>query len=134
MSATFNLGDVQSEIDDLVALYEKLKADDGKISLSDMWQIFQVAIADLADLANQLNVPNDQKKVLILAALGDVFDKVLAGVQVKFIPPILIPIFDKVAKELFLSLATGVLNNLFPTTVNMVFDPVTKLATVPSKP
>ncbi len=123
MSTTFNTTDIQGEIDDLIALYNQLKNDDGKISLSDMWQIFQVAISDLADLAQQLNVPNDQKKVLILGVLGDVFDKVLAGVQVKFIPPILIPIFDKVAKELFLSLATGVLNGLFPTTVNLVYQP-----------
>ena len=115
----FSVTEIQAEIQALIALYTTLKNDDGKISLADAWQIFQLAIEDLANLATTLNVANDQKKQLILDALNEVFDQVISGVELNYVPKLLIPIVDKVLKELFLNLASGVLNKIFPTATQL---------------
>jgi hypothetical protein len=108
--------DLYNTLDKAIAVlkseYDRLKGDDGKISLADAWALFQTGIAELVKVAELLDVTGPEKKVMVLDALEKLYDEVIAPIDLKPVPNIIEPMVDKVLKQLFLTLANGAIDSM----------------------
>jgi len=101
------------EVDKLIAEYKAAYADQ-KLTLSEVWAIFQSAIQVLVKLAEEVNGAGDgeAKKEAVMAALDKFYDEVVAPIDIKIIPNVVEPMADRFLKGLFLQLASGSIDSI----------------------
>lgn len=101
------------EVEKLVAEYKAAYADQ-KLTLSEVWTIFQSAIHILVKLAEEVNGAGngEEKKEAVLAALDKFYDEVVAPIDIKVIPNVVEPMADRFLKSLFLQLASGSIDSV----------------------
>jgi hypothetical protein len=104
--------DVQDSITQIIASYQTVVAD-GKLTLSELWTLFQNATATLVQLVERYSgYSGTEKRDVVLAALGTLYDEIIAPVDIKGVPNFLEPLVDKSLRELLLTLAGPAIDSL----------------------
>jgi hypothetical protein len=101
------------EVDRLVQVCKEANADK-KLTLSEVWAIFQTAIHTLVKLAEEVNGAGngEEKKEAVLAALDKFYDDVIAPIDLVVVPNLVEPAADRFLKGLFLQLASGSIDSM----------------------
>lgn len=87
---------------------EVKKANEDKIlTLSEVWFLSQETITSFVAIANKLNTGGKDKKTVVMQAAERLYDEVIAPIDIKAIPNIIEPSFDRLGKNLFLELVSG---------------------------
>jgi hypothetical protein len=103
--------DVKAAIDQIIAKYKELAADG--LSFSEVWTLFQNATATLIQLVQKYgDYSGEQKKEVVIEALGRLYDEVIAPIDLKGIPNFLEPIVDRALKQLLLTFAGPAIDSL----------------------
>ena len=106
------LGELQAAITKIINSYDKASSD-GKLTFSEIWGLFQNALATLIQLTEKYaEYTGEQKKEVVLAALDQLFDRVIKPIDIKGVPNFLEPIVDKALKQLLMTLAGPAIDSL----------------------
>ncbi len=102
---------LEEGINSVIAAYKEAKADDNKISFSEVISIGSKAISSLVVVAESFSsLSAEDKKNAVVAAVGQLYDEVLAPYDIEKIPNFIEPIVDKGIKQLLLALSDGIID------------------------
>lgn len=88
----------------------KAKAADGKITLAEGWQLLQEGVQDAVYIVDQLQVSGVDKKALVLQAAQQLYDNVIAPIDIPFIPNLVVePIVDRVIGQMIQPMLSGMI-------------------------
>lgn len=112
------MNDVTSVIGKIKEEYASLM-EDGKLSLADAWRLIMVATEEFAKLAESFNVGGEQKKAMVLAALEEFYDRVMANWDIPYIPNVVVePALKRILKPVIMNIASSTVDyivaKLFP--------------------
>lgn len=98
---------VKEEVEKIIRHYKDLAADG--LSLSEGWQLIQLATSSLVQVAERLQgVSGEQKKAAVMAALEELIDHVLAQWDIPWVPDMLErAVFDPMLKRIMMAFASG---------------------------
>lgn len=102
---------LKAEVEKVIAEYKAAYAD-SKLTLAEVWGLFQSVIQVLVKLASEVEASGDEKKEAVLAALDKFYDEVIAPIDIAVVPNFVEPITDKFLKGLFLQLASGSIDSV----------------------
>lgn len=97
---------VKEEINKIIE-EAKLAYADKKLSLSEVWGLFQDIVVSFMKIAETVNLSGVDKKAIVMDAASRLYDEVIAPIDIKSIPNVIEPAFDKFGKSLFLELISG---------------------------
>jgi hypothetical protein len=100
---------IKAEIDKIILTWEDAKADT-KISLSEIWTLVHEVIGAAVRVAEAWGGAGTEKKAAVLAALEVFYDEVIAPIDIKLIPNFIEGSIDRVAKQIFLQVADGLID------------------------
>lgn len=108
-----SLYDKAKEQIDIVVAEAKLVVADKQVTLSEVFALATKCIAAFTTIAKELDVPNEEKKKVIMLAFEKLYDEVLGPIDIKSVPNVVEPIVDRMAKSVMLEVISGVVDGLF---------------------
>jgi hypothetical protein len=90
------------------------KYSDGQITLAEIFDLVAKAIEAFVRIAEVLDVPNPEKRELLLEVMDATYEQVIAPLDIPWIPNVFEPIFDRVMGEIVHLLAERLLEALLP--------------------
>ena len=103
--------ELQGSVDKLIAEY-KAATEDGKPSFREILSLVSSATASFAQLANSAGDSGAERKEAVLAMVDQLFEEVIAPLDIKGVPNFIEPMVDKAMKELVLYLADSWIESL----------------------
>jgi len=102
---------IKEAVDQIIAKYKEMAVDG--LTIIEILKLAYGAVATLVQLVQGYeDYTGEQKKEAVLKALERVFDEVISPIDIKRIPNIIEPIIDKGLKELVLTLADPLIDQL----------------------
>jgi|TARA_R100000008_G_scaffold6036_1_gene3461 hypothetical protein len=102
---------IEEGITSVIAAYKEAKADDNKVSFSEIVAIGSKAIGSFVVIAESFSgLSSEEKKNAVVSAVGQLYDEVLAPYDIEKIPNFIEPILDKGIKQLLLALSDGIID------------------------
>jgi hypothetical protein len=102
---------IEEGITSVIAAFKEAKADDDKVSFSEVVSIGSKAIGSFVVIAEAFSsLSSEEKKNAVVAAVGRLYDEVLAPYDIQKIPNFIEPIVDKGIKQLLLALSDGIID------------------------
>jgi len=86
---------VSQAVDKLVAQYKDATAD-GKVTISDVFKLLQLAVVELVAVVNVLAVPGADKKQAVLDGIARIYSEVIAPLDIPGVPNWIEPVVDRV--------------------------------------
>jgi hypothetical protein len=102
---------VKTEIESLIAAVKDDIADK-QLTLGEIWELSQHAVSSFIKIADSLDGTRAEKKVIVMKAAEYLYDEVIAPIDIKKIPNVFEPTFDRLGKGLFMELIGGVVDFL----------------------
>ena len=97
-------------IQKIVDAYKEATTDD-KLSFTDIISLVGTAIGEMVSVAETFHDGDGSaKKAAVLAAVGTVYDEVIAPMDIAKVPNFIEPIVDKGVKQLILVIADGTID------------------------
>lgn len=88
----------------------KAKAADGRLTLAEGWQLLQEGVQDAVYIAAQLNAAGADKKALVLQLAQQLYDNVIAPIDIPYIPNLVVePIVDKAIGQMIQPMLSGMI-------------------------
>lgn len=104
--------DLQKAIDQIIAHYKEIAAD-GKVTVTEVFGLVSRAVSSFVTIVEGFGgLTGDQKKAVVLEAVAQLYDQVIAPMDLKGIPNLLEPVVDNAIKQLLLVLASGWIDTL----------------------
>lgn len=97
----------------VIDAYKEAKADDDKISFNEVVAIVGKSIGSLVAIAEGFSsLSGEEKKTAVVAAIGTLYDEVIAPIDIQRIPNFIEPIVDKGVKALLLAISDGIVDGI----------------------
>ena len=95
---------VKEQIEALIANY-KVAVADNALSFVEAWALAQHAFTAFVAIAESMNgATGEEKKAVVMKAAERLYDEVLGPIDIKKIPNVFEPTFDRLAKPVYLEL------------------------------
>ena len=93
----------------IAALIKEVKDDigDNVLTLTEVWVLSQHTVTAFVKIADTLSASGEDKKAVVMLAAEKFFDDVIGPIDIPQIPNFIEPTFDKISKEIFLSLVSA---------------------------
>lgn len=104
-----------SELVDRLYNVRATTSKEGKpFGVTDAWNLFQTAIAELVKLIEELakDLPGPEKKRIAMQYVEQLFDRIIVGIDIPYVPDFFEKILDKYLKKLFVKLADGAIDSI----------------------
>ena len=102
---------LEEGIKSVIDAYKEAKADDGKVSFNEVVTISGKAIGSLVVVAESFSeLSAEEKKGAVVAAIGTLYDEVIAPIDIQKIPNFIEPIIDKGLKQLIVAMSDGIID------------------------
>lgn len=101
------LYDVLKEQVTVLADEYKLIIADKKVTMDELWKLFQLASVALVKMAEQVGGTGPEKKAAVMAALDKFYDDVIAPMDIQYVPNMVEPYVDGLLKKIALQMASG---------------------------
>lgn len=112
MDATTLIETVKQELADLIAHYKKA-TEDKKFTLAEVWEITTSAIAGVMRIVEAAgSFSGASKKEVVMAFASDFYDKVIAPLDIPYVPALIEGRVDAALKDVFLKLVDGAVESL----------------------
>lgn len=100
---------ISASVSALIASYKAAQSD-GKVTLSEIWQLTGKAIQEIVQLTQRLTVPGAEKKRVALEAVEQFIDDFITPLDLPYIPNLVIePIVDNAVKQVLMTAADGLI-------------------------
>ena len=101
-------------VDRLYKVRASISAEGKSFGISDAWNLFQTAIGELVKLIEELSkdLPGPEKKRIAMQYVEQLFDRIVVGIDIPYVPDFFEKILDKYLKNLFVTLADGAIDSL----------------------
>lgn len=103
---------VKEKIDVVVETY-KVAVSDGVLTLSEVWLLSQEAVASFMQIAKELNISGKEKKEVVMKAAERLYDEVIAPIDIKAVPNVVEPVFDRLTKSFYMEFVSGAIDFIF---------------------
>ncbi len=100
---------VKIEIESLIAAVKEDIADKN-LTLSEVWTLAQHAISSFIKIADALDANGQDKKEVVVLAAEKLWDEVIGPYDIKKIPNVFEPTFDKFVKSIYMELVKGAID------------------------
>ena len=100
---------VRLEVESLIAEV-KLDTADKILSLSEVWTLAAHCISSFVKIADKLDVEGKDKKQVVMEAAEKLYDEVIAPLDIPKIPNMVEPMFDRLAKSVYLEILSGIVD------------------------
>ena len=102
---------IKEQVDSIIKEYREISAD-GTFTVAEVWKMSQDAAASFVKIAEAYEATGADKKAAVMEAAAKFYDEIVAPIDIKQIPNVVEPIFDKFARVLFLELISGAIDSL----------------------
>lgn len=100
---------ISASVSGLIASYKAAQSD-GKVTLSEVWQLTGQAIQEIVQLTQRLQVPGADKKRAALEAVEKFIDDFITPLDLPYIPNFVVePIVDNAVKQMVMTAADGLI-------------------------